>query len=130
MQASKIKLFIVDDDEFFSEILKDRLQENTSLTITTYATAEKCLTDISQQPQVILLDYFLNKNNPEAMNGLEALRKIKQLSPETKVIALSGQDSLKTADELLNSGAYDYLIKDKDAFKLLEKKIARIMAEA
>ncbi len=122
-----LNLFIVDDDDFFSEILKDRLGENKVLQVSSFSSAEKCLEAINQKPDIILLDYYLNKDNPEAMNGLEALKQIKTKSPETKVIALSAQDSLKTADELLAEGAYDYVIKDKDAFRLIEKKISSII---
>lgn len=54
---------------------------------------------------------------------MEALKKILAISPKSKVIMLSGQESLNTADELLNNGAFDYVIKDRDAIKVLQRKI-------
>src|SRR4051794_22230166 len=45
------------------------------------------------------------------MTGIEVLGKIRQLSPETQVIILTGQASVDTAVQALRLGAFDYLTK-------------------
>jgi DNA-binding NtrC family response regulator len=45
------------------------------------------------------------------MTGIEVLGKIRQLSPETQVVILTGQASVDTAVQALRLGAFDYLTK-------------------
>ncbi len=45
------------------------------------------------------------------MTGIEVLAQIKQLSPETQVVILTGQASVDTAVQALRLGAFDYLTK-------------------
>jgi len=121
------KIFVVEDDSFFLDIITDKLAENENLNVSGFSSAEACLKELGNNPDLIVLDYYLDKEDPSAMNGMEALKKIKNHSPLMKVIMLSGQESLNTADELLNAGADDYVIKDGDAIKILNKKIQKIL---
>ncbi|MCX6180805.1 MAG: response regulator [Bacteroidetes bacterium] len=122
------KIFVVEDDAFFLDVLTDNLSENDTYEVKGFSTAEEALNEIGSIPDLIVLDYYLDKENPNAMNGMEALQKIKVISPNCKVIMLSGQESLTTADELLDGGANDYVIKDRDAIKVLQKKIVKAFA--
>lgn len=58
---------------------------------------------------MVSLDYSL----PDA-NGDELLSKIKEISPDTNVVIISGQEDVKVALNLLKKGAYDYIVKDDD----------------
>jgi len=59
--------------------------------------------------------------------GLEALKKIKQISPGIPVIIMTAYASVNTAIDALKSGAYDYLTKplDIDELKILIEKALR-----
>ena len=61
------------------------------------------------------------------VDGIEALQKIKQISPDIPVIIMTAYASVDTAVDALKSGAYDYLIKplDIDELKLLVDKALR-----
>jgi len=120
-------IFVVEDDTFFLNVITDDLSENKNYSVKGFSTAEQCLAELSQKPDVIVLDYFLDKDDHSAMNGLEALKKIQQYDTSIKVIMLSGQESLATADELLSTGANDYVIKDADAIKILERKLTKLL---
>jgi DNA-binding NtrC family response regulator len=54
----------------------------------------------------VLLDFHL-----PGMNGVEALAKILGKSPQTKVVLITGQSSVKIAVDAMKAGAYDYLAK-------------------
>lgn len=48
------------------------------------------------------------------MNGDELLKQIRENSPDTKVIIISGQEDVKVALDLLKKGANEYIVKDED----------------
>lgn len=123
-----ITVFLVDDDNFFLELIKDSISSNKDLNIVSFSNAEDCIAQLDKKPQVIFLDHFLNKDNPSAMNGIDALIKIKEILPNTKVIMLTGQDSLDTAEDMMKKGAYFYINKDENAISLIEKKLNLIIA--
>ena len=127
MSNPKNLIFVVEDDNFFLEVVTDDLSENESYAVKGFSTAESCLECLNENPEVIVLDFYLDKENPDAMNGMEALEKINAINPNIKVIMLSGQDSLETAGTLLDKGAFDYVIKDSDAIKILQKKITKAL---
>lgn len=125
--TKQLSVFVVEDDRFFSEMVQDFLKENNSLKVSGFLSAESCIEKLDEQPEIIILDYYLNKGNPDAMNGLEALKEIRKKSPDTKVILLSAQHSLNTAAELLNQGAFDYVIKNHNAIRVLDKVMKKAM---
>jgi two-component system response regulator HydG len=61
------------------------------------------------------------------VDGIQALQKIKRLSPDIPVIIMTAYASVGTAVDALKSGAYDYLIKplDIDELKILVAKALR-----
>ena len=63
-----------------------------------------------KDPKVIFLDYQLGD-----VNGLEILKKIKAVNPDTFVFFMSGQDKIEIAVNALKFGAIDYIIKNDDA---------------
>ncbi len=125
---NSITVFLVDDDNFFLELIKDSISSIKDLNIVSFSNAEDCVAQLDKKPQVIFLDYFLNKNNPSAMNGIDALVKIKEILPNTKVIMLTGQDRLDTAEDMMKKGAYFYINKDENAISSIEKKLNLIIA--
>ena len=58
-------------------------------------------------------------NMPE-MDGLEAMREILKIKPDTVVIILTIQPTIKTAVKAMKEGAYDYIAKDANRFNFEE----------
>lgn len=113
-------IFLVDDEPIQNEMLKDYLSERFLYTIKIYDNAEEALQHMDLNPEIVVLDYHLNAHKPDAMNGVEALKKFKERSPETQVIMLSGQDKLEVATDSIKFGAYDYVVKGETAFSRME----------
>ncbi len=125
---NKIKLFLVEDDSFSLEVMKDRFTDNPRLEVSDFETAEDCIANLEEQPAIIVLDYYLDKVNKDAMNGKEGLKLILEKLPTAKVIMLTGQDTLEIAEDLMLNGAYYYITKDENALNILEKKINYIIS--
>jgi DNA-binding NarL/FixJ family response regulator len=115
------KIFLIDDDLFFSHLLQDHLAEFPQFEVTHFDTGEAALTAIySNTPDIVFLDYNLNDIDPKAANGIQILAEIKKRIPATQVIMLSGQNKYGLAIQTLTKGASHYVIKDRDAFKNID----------
>ena len=113
------KVFIVDDEPLLTEMLSDYLQEQangSSLEIETFPTGEACLEKLNQNPDVIILDYYLNSREREAANGIDILKSIKDKNKALPVIMLSSQKNYTTAAKTIMYGAVHYVTKGQDAF--------------
>ena len=126
MENEKVKLFLVDDDAVFVKSLEIEFLQKADFIIETYATGELCLENLSHNPDVIILDYFLDGIVKNAMNGIATLDKIKDFNPDIPVIMLSSQDKIDVAINCMHHRAFDYVVKSETAFMRLQKIITTI----
>ena len=124
--GNKIRLFLVDDDALYLKSLEIEFLQHADFVVETFATGELCIENLSHDPDVIILDYHLDGINKNAMNGLEALDKIKISNPNIPVIMLSSQDKIDVAINCLHHRAFDYVVKSETAFMRLQKNITSI----
>lgn len=123
MKNKKLKLFLVDDDAVFLKLLEIEFQQVEDYMIETFSTGELCLEHLSNNPDVIILDYQLDGVEKTAMNGIQTLDKIKAIKPEIPVVMLSSQDKIDVAVDCMHHHALDYVIKSETAFLRLQKII-------
>ena len=126
MNNDKIKLFLVDDDAVFLKLLEIEFLEHADFTIETYPTGEKCMENLTHNPDVIILDYRLDGIDKIAINGIQTLDKIKAFNPDIPVIMLSSQDKIEVAIDCMHHRAFDYVVKSETAFIRLQKIITTI----
>lgn len=100
-------IFIVEDDQFFAQMLKIVLGKNNYTNVQHFDSGEACLENLYTNPDLVILDYNLG-----TMNGIEVLRKIKGINPNIHVIFLSSQEKMNVAINSLKYGAFDYIEKN------------------
>jgi len=120
----KILVFLVDDDALFLKSLEIEFAQTGEYAIKTFATGEMCLENISKNPDIIILDYYLDGIEKEAINGLETLDRIKKINAQIPVIMLSSQDKIEVAVNCMKHHAFDYIVKSETAFLRLQKAIS------
>lgn len=103
------KIFIVEDNAFYSEMLKRHLALNPDNEVHSFKSGSECLKNLYKNPNLISLDYTL----PD-MSGLSVMKEINKNYPDIPIIIVSGQEDISTAVELLREGAYDYFVKTDD----------------
>jgi DNA-binding NtrC family response regulator len=122
--SAKIKIFLVDDDVMFAESLRYSLSEERA-EIRSFSTGEDCIKCLGEEPAIIVLDYSLNNT----LNGVQVLNKIKQESPDTEVIMLSGVDNKSIMKDTMKYGAYDYIEKGESALYKIKKEVKQLCDE-
>ncbi|HSQ45284.1 MAG TPA: response regulator [Lutibacter sp.] len=122
----KIKLFLVDDDAVYLKLMEIEFHQHGDFEIETYPTGEMCLKNLSHNPDVVILDFYLDGVDESAMNGIETLDKIKVENPNIPVVMLSSQDKIDIAISCMHHGAFDYVVKSETAFVRLQKIITAI----
>jgi len=118
---STFKIFIIEDDELYGNMLKHHLSRNPDYEVKLFLSGSDCLKNLYKNPSVISLDYRL----PD-MSGHKVLKNILKYNSETPVIIVSGQEDITTAVELLKEGAYDYFVKDDNTKDRLWNVINKI----
>ncbi len=121
-------VFIVDDEPLLSEMLSDYLtQQYAGFTIKSFPTGEACLESLHENPDTIVLDYYLNSREKDAANGIDILQEIKKQNKALPVIMLSSQKSYVTASPSIMYGAVHYVIKGQEAFEEIYQLIKAIV---
>ncbi len=119
----KIKVFLVDDDILLLKALQLDFESQDEYVVQTYKSGEECIENLTENPDVIVLDYHLDGFNKDAMNGIQTLDKIKEINPKIPVIILSAQDKIEVAVNCMHHKAFDYVVKSETAFMRIHKII-------
>src|SRR5437763_16442664 len=108
MPPSTIRILVVDDYEPFRQFVRLTLGKKPELEIVaeTADGLEAVLKAKEHKPDLILLDIGL-----PSLNGIEVARRIRKLSPESKIIFLSQESSPDVIQVALNLGARGYVVK-------------------
>jgi serine phosphatase RsbU (regulator of sigma subunit) len=130
---NQINIFIVDDNKIFSMALKASIEtafENIHFNLHSFETGEECMEKFIQiKPEIVILDYYLNSNFPEAADGLQILHKIKNNNFNTNVIMLTSNDRIDIALKSFHHGVFDYVVKSTSQFKKINNSISKILAK-
>ena len=98
------QLLIIDDDESYRAVLARSLARK-GFVVKTAATPDEALEQCrAQSPECILLDL-----NLAGQSGLNLIRPLLDLSPDTRIVILTGYASIQTAVGALKLGAAHYL---------------------
>ena len=116
-KQKEIAIIIVEDFKLTRVGLRCALNSNPDLNVV--AECEDAIEGLKQieqyKPDVVLMDLGL-----PMMNGIEAIVKIREMSSEIKIIALTSHDREEEVVAALSSGANAYCLKDIDPTKLAD----------
>ncbi len=119
----QIKIFIVDDDSFFQNLVMFELQKTGYQNILTFNNGTDFLDNLYQKPDLVILDY----NMPD-YNGLQILKEVMSIDPDINVILVSAQNQIEVAIDTMRFGAVDYVVKNSAGINLLCDKIQDIIS--
>ena len=108
------RVMIVDDEKGIREALKQVL-EYEEIEVQACASGHEGIRVYPDfKPHLVFLDVKM-----EGMDGLETLKRIRELDPQAQVVMISGHGTIQTAVEATQLGAYDFLEKPLDTDRIL-----------
>ena len=107
-------ILIVDDDQSTRQLLSDFFILSGFITAQAGSGEEAIQLVRNENPSVILLDMLM-----PGMDGLETLKKIREIRPNAGIIMATGLEDEERAQEAIALGAYGYVVKPFD-LKYLE----------
>lgn len=116
MKAPSLRVLVVDDFERWRQVVRTTLQANLGLQI--FEEAGDGLEAVQKardlQPDLVVLDVGL-----PTLNGIEAARQIRNVSPASLILFFTQARSVEIAQEALTIGASGYIIKSDGTGELL-----------
>ena len=116
-------IYVVEDNKVYNKLVSEYLKNQNFTNVVSFFSGEECIEAVKKgnAPEIIIQDYFLEK-----MNGIDVLRKVKKLSPESEFIFLTNNESMEVAVNTIKFGAYDYIIKDRITLDKVMDRIQKI----
>ena len=116
MCETSVRVLVVDDHESWRKFAATTFQQRPQSAVVGEATDGLEAIELAQrlQPDLIVLDVGLPR-----LNGIEAARKIRDRSPNSKILFLSENRSWDIAQAALSTGAGGYVVKSDGAGELL-----------
>ena len=129
-KTHRVTLLICDDHKILTDALAtvvgldDTLQLVTDPVHDPETAIELCTEHL---PDVVLMDIVFKGGG---MSGIDATRKIKEVSPSTKVVIMTAHDDDRLMVEAVEAGASGFLGKDEAADELLAEAADELVKEA
>lgn len=116
MNSNLISVMLSDDHSLMREGLKQLIELEKDITVVCQAGDGEETIDkvIKCKPDVLLLDINMPK-----LNGIDVLRRVRDIGLDTKVIILTIHDDREYLFETMKMGADGYVLKDCDADTLI-----------
>jgi len=114
--VASVRVVVVEDHEQFRRFIYSTLEKASELQVVDIASDGLAAVQKAEklQPDLILLDIGL-----PTLNGIEAARRIRKLSPQSKIIFVSQESSVDVVRETLATGARGYVVKTDAGRELL-----------
>ena len=104
------RILVVDDAKFMRHLLKKLLTEAGFEIAGEAVNGEEAVAKFEAlRPDLVTMDVVM-----PAMNGLEALQRIRDIDPAAKVVMVSAVDQRESLLEAVRAGATDYVVKPFD----------------
>ncbi|HWF18864.1 MAG TPA: response regulator transcription factor, partial [Verrucomicrobiae bacterium] len=107
---------VEDNEQLRGTLAKFINREDGFSCVSQYPTAEAAIEGLPRdKPQVVLMDI-----NLPGMNGVECVRRLKQLVPDTQIVMLTAYEDTENIFNALAAGANGYLLKRAPRAELLD----------
>lgn len=111
----KREVVIIEDSEIIADLMKKFISDKFGCEVRQFASAEAYL-EADTFTDVLLLDFYLNSKNKNAMNGAELLKELSLRDLKVPVIIISGISDEQVKNELETHKIVSFINKDTPEF--------------
>lgn len=104
-------VFFVDDDKLILNLLEYTFKSRGGIQVKTFFSGEECLDHMQLMPDLVVVDHMFMGAKGQ-MNGLEVVKKIREINQDATIFVLSGQEDENIIADFMQSGAKQYISKD------------------
>jgi len=105
-EGKQIKIIVVDDEEIVLSLCRDALEDAGY-----YIELANGSLDALQKIEKEYFDFILTDIRMPDMDGIELVKKARELNPSLGIIFMTGYANLNSAKDAIKEGAYDYVMK-------------------
>jgi DNA-binding NarL/FixJ family response regulator len=116
VKSGSVRLLVVEDYEPFRRFVRSRLEKRTELQVIDEASDGL---EAVRKAKELQPDLILLDVGLPMLNGIEAARRIRKLSPESKILFVSQESDAEVVQEALGLGARGYVAKTNAGIELL-----------
>jgi DNA-binding NtrC family response regulator len=120
-------IFLVDDNEQVTSLIKKKLENEGFMNLMIFNSYGSLLAEIERNPQILVLDNYLDIDNDDPDVSLERFKQLKKQLPETRIIIFSGETDSDIIHDFIFRGAYTYITKNLEALDKLVFAIKQII---
>lgn len=114
-RSPKSVVLVVDDDKNICKMIEIHLRKEKSYEVRTATNGESCLKNVRESmPDLVLLDIQM-----PGIDGIETLKRIKEIEPLVPVVMMSAHGTIEKAVESMKMGAHDFIQKPFESERLL-----------
>jgi len=115
--AQRVRVVVVDDDQVFLEVIKDRLSSVPEIEVVGTGQDGRDALELANllRPDVVVMDYLM-----PILDGIEAAARIRAVCPSVKIVILTCDESAETILKAIRASAVDFLNKTADLALLPE----------
>jgi FixJ family two-component response regulator len=129
--AKSPSIFILDDDQFYLEYMKEIIYSySSSITTQTFSNKNDMMGHLNCKPDVIILDYNLGIENSRKINAHALIADIESTNPDQYIVLISGEDTVPLLEEYNRYRNLDFIVKspnvNQDIISLLNKRLQTV----
>lgn len=123
-------VFVVDDNKVFRELIASKIKTLPNVQVETFGSAEGALAKKGKNPKLILLDLYLDGENPDALSGHKAIEEFSDGDQSPKIILISGEWNYELLKEYTSFRDLDHVLKSDLSGNILEQKVSSALSVA
>jgi DNA-binding NtrC family response regulator len=102
------RFFIVDDDPFFTSLLKQMLEDMGHFNILCFNNGFDSIKYLDLEPGIIFMDF-----NMQGLNGIETIKRVKSQLPNMSIVLCSACEDVRLAADAIRHGCFDFMLKSQ-----------------
>ncbi len=122
MKKTKGRILVVDDEKSMREMLEIFLKSE-GYSVAVAENGEKAVEKVKKD----IFDLVISDMKMPKIGGLELLKNIKEITPDTVVVIMTAFGTTESAVEAMKLGAYDYLQKPFDNMDVIRHRVSKAL---